>query len=142
MDPEHYERVQDRGLRGSTARLSAALLGLARSRLELASIEFAEERDRLLQQVVLVLAAVAMFMFAVLFVATWVIVYFWDTNRLTAIAIVAVIFAGLGAILMSVRAQAARAAPTPFAATLAELERDRAGLAAGTQTEIKAPPAL
>jgi uncharacterized membrane protein YqjE len=140
MDPGAYEDVPDRGLRGSTARLGAALLGLARSRLELASIELAEERDRIQQQLTLLLAAMAMFMFAVLFVATWIVVYFWDTNRLTAIAIVAVVFAGLGAILLSVRSQAARASPTPFAATLAELERDRVGLAGSAQPAPKAPP--
>jgi len=124
-----------RSLRGAAARLGASLLGVVRTRLELASIELAEERDRIQQQLTLLLAALATFMFAALFIATWVIAYFWDTHRLTAIAIVAIVFAGTGAALLILRSQAAKTAPTPFAATIAEFERDRAALAG------RAPPA-
>ena len=128
------------GLRGASARLGASLLGLVRTRLELASVELAEERDRVQQQLTLLLAAMAMFMFAVLFVATWVIAYYWDTYRLTSIAIVAVVFAGAGAVMLALRSQSARGAPTPFAATIAEFERDRAALAGSDNTPPAAPP--
>ena len=136
------ERAPPRDLSGATARLGASLLGLVRTRLELASVELAEERDRIQQQLTLLLAAAAMLMFALLFAATWIVVYFWDTNRLTAIALVAIVFAGAGAILLSLRSQYARTAATPFAATLAEFERDRSALARDTLHEHKAPPAL
>ena len=129
-----------RSLRGSAARLGASLLGMARTRLELASIEFAEERNRIQQQLALLIAASGLLMFAVLFAATWVIVYFWDTNRLTAIAIVALVFAAAGTVLLLLRSQAARAAPTPFSATIAEFDRDRVALAGGMEREPSAPP--
>jgi len=129
-----------RDLRGATARLGASLLGLVRTRLELASVEFAEERDRVQQQLTLLIAAMATFMFAALFAATWVIVYYWDTYRLTAIAIVAIVFAGTGAVLLLLRSQAAKAAPSPFAATVAEFERDRAVLAGSDHAESAVPP--
>jgi uncharacterized membrane protein YqjE len=129
-----------RSLRGSVARLGASLLGLVRTRLELASIEFAEERNRIQQQLVLVVAASGLLMFGVLFAAMWVVVYFWDTNRLTAIAIVAIVFAAAGAALLLVRSQAARSAPTPFSATIAEFDRDRVALAGGADSEPSAPP--
>jgi len=103
-----------RSLRGAAARRGASLVGLVRTRQE---------------------HALATFMFAALFIATWVIAYFWDTHRLTAIAIVAIVFAGTGAALLILRSQAAKTAPTPFAATIAEFERDRAALAG------RAPPA-
>jgi uncharacterized membrane protein YqjE len=141
MSERGGEQVPARDLGSATARLGASLMGLLRTRLELASVEFSEERDRIQQQLTLLLAALAMFMFALLFVATWVVVYFWDTNRLTAIAIVAVVFAGTGAIFLSLRSQSARGAPSPFAATLAELERDRSMLAGGVQPASKTPPA-
>jgi uncharacterized membrane protein YqjE len=129
-----------RSLRGGAARLGASLLGLARTRLELASIEFAEERNRIEQQLVLLVAAAGFLMFGVLFAAVWVIVYFWDTNRLTAIAIVALVFAAAGAALLLVRSKATRSAPTPFSATIAEFERDRAALAGGMDGGPSAPP--
>ena len=134
------QQAAPRSLRGSVARLGASLLGLVRTRLELASIEFAEERNRIQQQLVLLVAATGLLMFGVLFAAMWVVVYFWDTNRLTAIAIVALVFAAAGAALVLVRSQAARSAPTPFSATIAEFERDRVALAGGTDGEPSPPP--
>jgi uncharacterized membrane protein YqjE len=134
------QQAAPRSLRGSVARLGASLLGLVRTRLELASIEFAEERNRIQQQLVLLVAASGLLMFGVLFAAMWVVVYFWDTNRLTAIAIVAFVFAAAGVVLLLVRSQAARSAPTPFSATIAEFDRDRVALAGGSDGEPSAPP--
>ena len=125
---------------GALTHMTRAYGGLVRTRLELASLELAEQRDRVQQQLTLLLAAMAMFMFAVLFIASWVIAYYWDTHRLTAIAIVAVVFAGAGAALLALRSQAASVAPTPFAATIAEFERDRAMLAGRDTTPTAAPP--
>jgi uncharacterized membrane protein YqjE len=80
-----------------------------------------------------------MLLFAVFFAAAWIVVYYWDTSRLTAVAGVAIVFAAAAAVLLVMRAQAARSAPTPFAATLAELERDRDAIAGRQPSE---PPAL
>jgi uncharacterized membrane protein YqjE len=135
------EQSPARGLGGATARLGASLLGLVRSRLELASVELAEERDRVQYQVGSLFVAIALFLFALLFAALWVVVYFWDTNRLTAIAGVAIVFAAAGAALLMWRSQAARAAPMPFAATIAEFERDRAALAGRDRAGPAEPPA-
>lgn len=140
MGERDSEQAPPRGLRGATARLGASVLGLMRTRLELASVEFAEERDRIQQQLILLLAAGATFMFAALFVATWVIAYFWDTERLTAIAGVAIFFAAAGAVLLMLRSRAANGAAAPFAATIAEFERDRAMLAGSDRAEQKPPP--
>ena len=142
MDASGNRDMYGRGLRGSTARLSAALLGLVRSRLELATIEFTELRDRIQQQLVLLVAAAGLLLFAVLFVAVWIIVYFWDTNRLTAIAAVAFVFAAAGVVLLMLRGRAARAAPQPFAATLAEFESDAKAFAATKEGAQSAPPPL
>ncbi len=142
MDTGGNPDAQDRGVRGSTMRLGSALLGLARSRLELASVEFAEERDRIQQQLALLLAAAGMLLFAVLFAAMWVVVYYWDTARLTAIAVVALVFVAAGVTLLMLRAQASRSAPHPFAATVAEFESDRKAFAAGEHGARSAPPAL
>ena len=135
------EQSRARGLGGAAARLGASLLGLVRTRLELASVELAEERDRVQYQLTSLVVAIAMFMFALLFAATWIVVYFWDTNRLTAIAVVAIVFAAAGAALLMLRSKAMSAAPMPFAATIAEFERDRAALAGRDRAESAEPPA-
>ena len=140
MDPGGTKETSPRGLRGSAARFGASLLALARTRLELASVEFSEERDRIQQQLTLLIGAIGLLLFAVLFAAMWVVVYFWDTNRLTAIFVIALVFAAAGFVLLMMRNQAARSAPTPFAATIAELDRDRMALAGGSDRERAAPP--
>jgi uncharacterized membrane protein YqjE len=116
-------------LRGALARLADALLGLARTRAELASIEYAEERGRVGRQLALMLAGIGCLMFALLFAAGGVVAYFWDTHRLVAILGVVVVFGAAGAVLLWRRAELAQTAPTPFAATIAELDKDRAALA-------------
>lgn len=127
---EPGERVGGRPpLRESVASLLAALLGSARTRLELASVEYAEERSRLGQQLALMIAGAACLLFALLFIAFGVVAWYWDTHRFAAIGGVIVVFAGAGAALLWWRADVARSAPTPFAASLAELEKDRAALA-------------
>ena len=121
--------VATRPLSASISSLLAALMGSVRTRAELASVEFAEERARLGRQLALLIAGLVCLLFAVLFVAIGVIAWYWDTYRMAAIVGVILVFAGAGAACLSWRASVARDAPTPFAASIAELEKDRAALA-------------
>jgi uncharacterized membrane protein YqjE len=113
------------GLRRALARAGAAAVNLLRTRLELASVEFAEERERAKMRLVLVVVAGLFLAFGVLAASALVVLLFWDTHRIAAMAGVTIVhFAiGIGA-LMKLQA-ANRDAPAPFATTLAELERDR-----------------
>ncbi|MCC6867553.1 MAG: phage holin family protein [Burkholderiales bacterium] len=115
-------------LSGALSRLADALLGLARTRLELASVEYAEERGRVGMQLALVLAGVGCLLFAAFFTAFGVVAYFWDSHRIAAIVGVIIFFILAGAALLWRRAELANAAGTPFAATVAELDKDRAAL--------------
>jgi uncharacterized membrane protein YqjE len=121
-----------RSLSASISSLLAALLGSVRTRAELASVEYAEERARVGQQLALLVAGLGCLLFAVFFVAFGVVAWYWDTHRFAAIIGVIVVFAGAGAVLVWRRSEVVRAAPTPFAASLAELEKDRAALARAT----------
>lgn len=116
-------------LRAAVASLLAALAGSVRTRLELASVEYAEERSRIVQQLAMMVAGIACLLFAVLFVALGVVAWYWDTHRFAAILGVIVVFAAAGAWLLWWRAAASRSAPSPFAGSLAELEKDRAAFA-------------
>jgi uncharacterized membrane protein YqjE len=116
-------------LRGALSRLADALLGLARTRAELASIEYAEERGRVGRQLALMIAGIGCLMFALLFAAAGVVAYYWDTYRFAAILGIVVVFGAAGAVLLWRRAEVSQTSPTPFAATIAELDKDRAALA-------------
>ena len=117
------------GLRASIASLGTSLLGLAHTRLSLAAVEFDEERTRLFDRLLLTLVAVLCFAMAALVLSMLVVVWFWDTYRITALVAVlgAWLVAGGTAVVQLRRAQ--KAAPAPFAATLAELQRDREWIA-------------
>ena len=118
------------GLRGAFARIGVAAVELLRTRLELASLEFAEERERAKERLVLMVVAALFGAIALLAVSALVVLCFWDTHRVAALAAVTVVYVAIcvGAILRL--KQSLHSAPAPFAQTLAELERDREWLSA------------
>ena len=116
------------GLRGALARLTAAGIEFSRTRVELATLEFTEERERTAERLVLVVAAALGFAFALLGASAFVVVWFWDTHRLVALGAITVAYALVGVIAAVRLRNRQRSAPKPFAATLAELERDRVWL--------------
>lgn len=127
------------GLRGALARAGAAVVELVRTRIELASLEFVEQREHAKKNVVLAVIAGVFLAFAVLSASALVVLVFWDTHRVVAVAGVTAFHALVGIVaLMRLRASQ-RAAPPPFAATLAELERDRQWLAAGLRDGSESP---
>ena len=118
-----------RGLRAVAAQLAGTLLGLGRTRLELAAVEFEEARARAAERLVLSLVAGLCFALAVLVASMLVVVLFWDTHRIAALCAVTIVYALLGLVALW-RLAAQKKSETPaFAATLAELERDRQWLA-------------
>ena len=112
------------GLRGAMEQLGTSMLELIRTRLELASIEFAEERDRTMRRIVLLVVAALFCASAAVAASGLVVLYFWETNRVAALAAVALWYfaIGVGAIL-KLRASF-RSAPSPFTQTVAEFKRD------------------
>lgn len=117
-----------RGLRTAAAQFAATLLGFGRTRLELAALEFEEARERATKRLVLVFIAGVCFTLAVLAASTLVLVLFWDTNRLAALCGVTIFYALLGLVALWRLGVQRNTDPPAFAATLAELERDRAWL--------------
>ena len=119
--------------RTAAARFLNSAFTLARTRAELASVEFAEERERLKLSAMLIGGAVFLLSFAVFGVAAWIVVFFWDSHPLGAIAAVTIVFAAAGGLLLWRSIVLAREASMPFAATLAELDKDRAWLGAADE---------
>jgi uncharacterized membrane protein YqjE len=118
-----------RGLRGAVAQFAAALLGLGRTRLELAAVEFEEARNRAGDRLVLVFVAGVFFAFALLAASLLVVVLFWDTYRIAALCAVTIGYVLLGLAALWRLAVHKKNDTPAFAATLAELERDREWLA-------------
>jgi uncharacterized membrane protein YqjE len=113
------------GLFDSLKVLAATLLAIAHTRLELLSTELEEERVRLSSMLVWTLVALFCAGLGVVLATLFVVLALWDTHRLLALGIPAILFL-LGAALawLVVRGKA-RAKPRLFAASLTELSRDR-----------------
>jgi uncharacterized membrane protein YqjE len=114
-----------RAERGPLRRMLSSLYDLMQTRLELLSIEIAEERDRLVAVLFLGIVAVMLGMLAMISLTALIAVAFWDTYRWQVLAIITAVYL-VGAIICAVRARSGlREAPTIFDATLHEFEKDR-----------------
>lgn len=108
----------------AAGRVASTLVAMIGTRLELAAVEFQEDARRLLGYLAWSLLAVFLATGAVMLAALFVILLFWDSYRLQAVAGMAVLLAvGAGVIVMSVRSKLNAQSPL-FADTLAELRKD------------------
>jgi uncharacterized membrane protein YqjE len=105
--------------------LTATLLGIAHTRLELLSTELEEQWIWLSSMLVWALVSLFCAGLGVVLATLFVVLALWDTHRLLALGIPAILFL-LGAALarLVVRGKA-RAKPRLFAASLTELSKDR-----------------
>jgi uncharacterized membrane protein YqjE len=108
----------------TAGRIASTLVAMVGTRLELAAVEFQEDARRLLGYLAWALLAVFLAAGAAMLVALFVILLFWDTYRLQAVAGMAALL-GAGAFFIVSTLRAKLNAQTPlFADTLAELRKD------------------
>ena len=112
------------GVKEALGALRADVAALARVRLELLSVELKEAAHR--QKEMLQFAVVAALFLAagLLAVSVLIVVLFWDTHRVAAIAVVSAIYLGVGGWALFRLRDLARNGASPFAATIDEFRRD------------------
>jgi len=113
------------GLFESLRTLSASLVGIVHTRLELLSTDIAEEREHLITLLLLVQLALFFLGVGVLLLALLIVVAFWESHRFLALGGVAGLFllASAGSAWLAVHKTRTR--PRLFEASLAELSKDR-----------------
>jgi uncharacterized membrane protein YqjE len=116
------------GLFASLRGLLATAVGLVHTRLELLATEFQEEKIRLLSAVAYGAAAVLLLSIGAVFLAVFLTVLFWDSNRLLVLGIGTFFLLGGGVLALMMAVRLAQSGSRLFSASLAELRRDRAGL--------------
>lgn len=114
------------GLYASVRGLLSTALGLLQNRLELLSVEVQEEKTRLVGLIIYSIAAVLLLGVGVIFLAVLVTVLLWDSNRLLALGVFSVLFLGAGGYCLVSARQLVKASSRLFAASIAELGKDRA----------------
>lgn len=114
------------GISGAFSQLIASVIELARTRLELVTIEFDEERERTKSILILSVVAAVFLSLAVVTLSALILAAYWDTHPFLAILAMAVFYGAVGAGALAILSRRER--HRPFAATLAELERDAENL--------------
>lgn len=113
------------GLLASLRRLTANAVDILRTRLALLATEVEEESLRLAQIAFWALVALLFLTLGLITFTLLVVVVFWDTHRVMVVAVLTVLYMGLGiGIGLWVRTRL-RAGSKLFAASLAELAKDR-----------------
>jgi uncharacterized membrane protein YqjE len=118
------ETGHSEGLLDSLRNLARTFLAIVHTRIEIFASELDEERTRLAQ--ITLLAAVAAFCLglAVILLVFFLVVLFWESDRLLAIGVLAGVFAAGGiAACLGLRAAISKR-PKFLSATLAELRKD------------------
>jgi uncharacterized membrane protein YqjE len=111
------------GLATALSGIAATLVALLRTHLELATVEFEEERARITTMLALVVIATVFACFTLVALSVLVVAWLWDRYPLAVLSGVALLYAVIAAgALLALRVQV-RAHGRPFAATLSELER-------------------
>lgn len=114
-----------KGLFESLTAFAATLVAVVRTRLDLLSLDLEEERAHLSAQLVLALTALFCLGVGVVLTTILLVVVFWDTHRLLVLGTLAGLFLAAGAAAWGYAVHKARTKPRPFAASLAELSKDR-----------------
>ena len=117
------------------ARLADSLRGIldagvqtVHTRLELLSVEFQEEKLRLSGLLLNLMLCALMLGFGLVFLAVFLTVLWWEEYRLVALGVATVVFIGGALLTASNAARELRRGSRLFAASLAELARDRDAL--------------
>jgi uncharacterized membrane protein YqjE len=125
------ESARPRGLFGSLRRLGDDIVGLVQTRVEILSLEWAEERGNLMRLLLLVIAIVACLQLAIIVGILFLLLVVGEENRVAVLgyaALLLLLAAAGGALGM--RAWLKRRPPV-FATTIAELRKDREWIRGG-----------
>ncbi|CAG2127571.1 phage holin family protein [Cupriavidus plantarum] len=105
--------------------LAGSIVSMLQTRLELASVELAEERARLMKVALLACFALAFFSMALMTFTLLIVILFWETYRWQAILAIVLFYIVAAGLCLLVARNKLRHAPPLFEATLAELDKDR-----------------
>jgi uncharacterized membrane protein YqjE len=113
------------GLLLSLRRLGASIAAIVHSRIELATLEIEREKARATRLILLGVVALFFLGLGAITATIFVIVLFWDSQRLVVIGFLTVLYIAIGAGALSLARKEGAEAKRPFASTLEELRKDR-----------------
>lgn len=122
--------IRHAGLLTSFRQLLGSALGLLHNRIELLGIELAEERENLLALIALSVLAAICLGAGLVFLAALITYLCWDAHPALVLGVFALLFLSLGGFVWWRAVRRPRLGSRIFSASLAELDKDHAALAA------------
>jgi uncharacterized membrane protein YqjE len=116
--------MSQENLLSSIKNLVATGASIAKTRLELLSVDVQIARSQFLQSFVMIVSALFFLFFGLLMLALLIVIYNWESDRLMALSLLAGAFLAIGMILAALVIQSLRTMPKLFEASIAELAKD------------------
>jgi uncharacterized membrane protein YqjE len=131
MADEPLAAASNRGLLGSATRMLAVLVSAAETRVGIFASELQEERVHLGRMLLIGGAAMFCLGLGIVLLSVFLIVLYWDSDRLGILGILTGLFFGLGVINAIVLAVLVRGQKRPLRETEDVLAKDRESLEQG-----------
>ena len=116
--------MSQENLLSSIKNLVATGASIAKTRLELLSVDVQIARSQFLQSFVMIVSALFFLFFGLLMLAFLIVIYNWESDRLMALSLLAGAFLSIGMILAALVIQSLRTIPKLFEASIAEFAKD------------------
>jgi uncharacterized membrane protein YqjE len=120
--------MSQENLLSSIKNLVATGASIAKTRLELLSVDVQIARSQFLQSFVMIVSALFFLFFGLLMLAFLIVIYNWESDRLMTLSLLAGAFLSIGMILAALVIQSLRTMPKLFQASIAELAKDTEAL--------------
>ena len=125
MAEEPLASAPSRGLLGSASHLLATLISAAETRVGIFASELQEERIRLTRLILLGAATLFCLGLGLVLLSVFLVVLYWDSDRLAVLGLLCGLFLGVGLISAIVLAILARGQKQPLSEISDVLDKDR-----------------
>ena len=120
--------MSQENLLSSIKNLASTGASIAQTRLELLSVDVQIARNKLISLLVMIVSALFFLFFGLVMLALLIVIYSWESDRMTALSILTAAFISIGLILAALIMQSLRTMPKLFEASITELAKDREAL--------------
>jgi uncharacterized membrane protein YqjE len=115
-------------LLSSIKNLVATGASIAKTRLELLSVDVQIAQSKFISLLVMIVCALFFLFFGLVMLSLLIVIYSWESDRMLALGLLTSGFIAIGLILAILIVRSLRTMPKLFEASIAELAKDREGL--------------
>jgi uncharacterized membrane protein YqjE len=120
--------MSQENLLSSIKGLASTGASIAKTRLELLSVDVQIARSKFISLLVMIVSALFFLFFGLVMLALFIVIYSWETDRMMALGLLTGAFLSVGLILALLIVQSLRTMPRLFEASITELAKDREAL--------------